>query len=207
MQRFICLSTANEIWNALLKTFYDGLDETCLFELNKKSFTTKQDRKPLSMYYNELVSIFQEIDHRTPSQEGTVEGVIQLYSAMARLRVHIFLGGLDFEFDQIRGEILRKDPKLDLESAYAYMRREHQQRQKMGSSRSIFEHYVMLASQTQSGSTKNRNSKLAGKFNNHVCDHFGESGHSKQRCYELLAILNGGIFRKSQGKRLRGKPW
>ena len=124
---------------------------------------------------------------------------------MARLRVHIFLGGLDFEFDQIRGEILRKDLKLDLESAYAYMRREHQQRQKMGSSRSIFEHYVMLASQTQSGSTKNRNSKLAGKFNNHVCDHFGESGHSKQRCYEIIGYPKWWDFSKKPRKKIAGK--
>ena len=52
--------------------------------------------------------------------------VVQLHSAMARLRVHIFLSGLDLEFDQVRGEILRKDPKLDLESSYTYVRREHQ---------------------------------------------------------------------------------
>ena len=105
---------------------------------------------------------------------------------MTRLRLHIFLSGLDSEFDQIRGEILWKDPKLDLESAYAYVRWEHQQWLTMGSSRSIFKHAVMLASQTQSGSTKNRNSKSAGKLNSHVCDHYGESGHSKQRCYEII---------------------
>ena len=89
-----------------MKTFYDGSDETRLFELNQKSFSTIQNGRPLSTYYNELVAIFQKIDQRTTSQEGTVEGVIQLQSAMARLRVHIFLSGFDSEFDQIRGEIL-----------------------------------------------------------------------------------------------------
>ena len=52
---------------------------------------------------------------------------------MARLRVHIFLSGLDSEFDQVCGEILQKDPKRDLESTYAYVRKEYQQRQTMGS--------------------------------------------------------------------------
>lgn len=44
MQRFIRLSTASEIWTALSKTFYDGSDETRLFELNQKSFSLKTRR-------------------------------------------------------------------------------------------------------------------------------------------------------------------
>ena len=76
MQRFIRLSTSKEIWEAVSEMFYDGSDETCIFELNKISFSTKKNGQPLSTYYNELVAIFQEIDHRTTSQEGIVEGVI-----------------------------------------------------------------------------------------------------------------------------------
>ena len=40
MQRFIRLQTTKEIWDAISKTFYDESDETQLFELNRKSFTT-----------------------------------------------------------------------------------------------------------------------------------------------------------------------
>ena len=64
MQRFIRLQTVKEIWEAVSKTFYDGYDETQLFELDWKSFTTRQDGRPLSTYYNEMVGIFQEIDAR-----------------------------------------------------------------------------------------------------------------------------------------------
>ena len=110
MQRFIRLSTAKEIWETVSKTFYDGSDETRLFELNQKSFSIKQEGRPVSIYYNELMALFQEIDHRTASQGEIVEGVVQLHSTMHRLRVHIFLSGLDSEFEQVRGEILRKDP-------------------------------------------------------------------------------------------------
>lgn len=131
MQRFIRLPTATEIWDAVARTFYDGSDETRIFELNQKSFSTKQNGRPLPTYYNELLSIFQEIDHRTQSQATTVDGVVENHSAMARLRVHIFLSGLDPVFDQVRGEILRKEPKLGLEHAYAAVRREHSQQQVM----------------------------------------------------------------------------
>ncbi|XP_022872304.1 uncharacterized protein LOC111391338 [Olea europaea var. sylvestris] len=39
--------------------------------------------------------------------------------SIKRLRVHIFLNGLDAKFESLRGEILRKDPALDLEETYA----------------------------------------------------------------------------------------
>jgi len=138
-QRFIRLVTAREIWEAVLRTFYDGSDETWLFELNQKSFSTTQNGRSLSIYYNELLAIFQEIDHRNTPQAESVEGIVQLHTAMMRLRVHIFLSGLDPEYDQIRGEILRKELKLDLEAAYACVRRESQQRQVMGVSRLVSE--------------------------------------------------------------------
>ncbi|XP_014499282.1 uncharacterized protein LOC106760357 [Vigna radiata var. radiata] len=93
MQRFIRLESAHQIWDVALRTFYDGSDETCLFELNQRSFSTKQHGRPLSTYCNELLSIFQEIDHRMSSSETTVNGVVQMHSSMARLRVHIFLSG------------------------------------------------------------------------------------------------------------------
>ena len=36
--------------------------------------------------------------------------------------MHISLNGLDAKFEQIRGEILKRDPVLDLEETYVYVR-------------------------------------------------------------------------------------
>lgn len=49
MQRFIRLPTAAAIWEAVAKTFYDGSDETKLFELNRRSFSLKQDGVPFGL--------------------------------------------------------------------------------------------------------------------------------------------------------------
>jgi hypothetical protein len=85
MQRFIRLITTREIWEAVSKTFYDESDETRLFELNQQSFSTTHNGRPLSTYYNELVAIFQEIDHHSTSHEESVEGIVQIHAAMMRL--------------------------------------------------------------------------------------------------------------------------
>ena len=45
------------------------------------------------------------------------------HKLLQRKRVHIFLVGLEGDFEQVRGEILRKDPILELEECYALVRR------------------------------------------------------------------------------------
>ncbi|GJT36008.1 retrovirus-related pol polyprotein from transposon TNT 1-94 [Tanacetum coccineum] len=53
-------------------------------------------------------------------QEESADKVVSLHKTLARLQVHVFLAGLDQEFNQARSEILRKDLPLDLESCDAY---------------------------------------------------------------------------------------
>ncbi|XP_068658012.1 uncharacterized protein [Aristolochia californica] len=124
MKRYIRLHTSREIWNALQKSFYDGSDESQLFSLNQRTFSTKQTGCPLSTYYGDLVEIFQELDHRDRTIMKDPDVVIAYRKSIERLRVHIFLNGLDAKFEQVCGEILRKDPILDLEEAYGYVRRD-----------------------------------------------------------------------------------
>ncbi|KAI5316489.1 hypothetical protein L3X38_036196 [Prunus dulcis] len=54
MGRFIRLRTAKEIWATVKKVFYDGSDESQVYELNKKAFTLKQNDQSVSKYYSML---------------------------------------------------------------------------------------------------------------------------------------------------------
>ncbi|KAJ9552232.1 hypothetical protein OSB04_016277 [Centaurea solstitialis] len=200
IRRFIRLQTAKEIWEAVAKTFYDGSDETQLFELNRRSFTTRQNGRSLPTYYNELVSIFQEIDTRLMAQEKNVNQVISLHKTIARLRVHIFLAGLDVEFNQTRSEILRKDPPLDLESCYAYVRKDQNQRNTMEEPKAAADSIVHLATRNRLQKGKSSNNKGGG--GSFICAHCGEEGHSKQRCYEIIGYPEWWDF----SKKPRRKP-
>ena len=159
MQRFIRLKNASEIWEAVSKTFYDGSDETLLFELNRKSFHTRQNNRPLPTYYNELVMLFQEIDARLTNPEATVAENVAATKTLSRFRVHIFLAGLDSAFNQARSEVLRKDPPLDLEACYAYIRKDQMQRQTMDTTneaKSESDSMVHLVSRNSSQKGKTR---------------------------------------------------
>eukprot|EP00261_Vitis_vinifera_P020257 XP_010651036.1 PREDICTED: uncharacterized protein LOC104879551 [Vitis vinifera] len=124
MKRYLRLPTAQEIWSALSKVFYDGSDELQVFTLNQKAFTAKQNGRSLSEYYGELIEIFCELDHRDKVVMKDPEDIAAYQKSIERQRVHIFLARLGGDFEQVRGKILRKDPLPDLEKCYALIRRE-----------------------------------------------------------------------------------
>ena len=96
-----------------------------------------------------MIGIFQEIDVRMCAQGEDVNGVVLLRNHITRLRTHIFLAGLDSEYNNAQSDILRKDPPLDLESSYAYIRRDHNQRQTMEEPSVLPDHVVLATTQTQ----------------------------------------------------------
>ena len=145
MKRYLQLRTAREIWSALAKAFYDGSDETQLFALNQHAFTTKQAGQPLSTYYGELVELFQELDYRDKFIMKDPDDIVTYKKFDARLRVHIFLSGLDAKFEQIRGEVLRKDPLMDLDDTYAYVHRDAVRRATLNAKPDNPESFALLA--------------------------------------------------------------
>ena len=78
----------------------------------------------LSEYYGELTEIFCKLDHRDKVVMKDPEDITAYLKSIEQQRVHIFLVGLDGDFEQVRGEILHKDPLPDLEERYALIRRE-----------------------------------------------------------------------------------
>jgi len=76
----------------------------------------------------------------------------------------------------------------------------------MGGSRYIFESSVMLANQTRQGlslgSSKTRNNQPPGKSSGFMCSYCGETGHSKQRCYEIIGYPEWWDFTKKPRKKI-----
>ena len=227
MKRYLRLPTAHEIWNALAKAFYDGADESQLFTLNQRAFSTKQVGRPISTYYGDLVEIFQELDHRDKIVMKDPDDVIAYKKSVERLRVHIFLNGLDEEFEQIRGEILRRDSALDLKETYAYVRRDsilrntlngepgHSEPSAMIARRSKYQRPQNLKPDRASGSlnhnhsigSQNRSYEIGAARPERMCTHCGETGHTKLRCYELIGYPEWWDFSKAPRKRnLKANP-
>jgi hypothetical protein len=149
------------------------------------------------------------------------DNVIAYKKSVERLRVHIFLNGLNEEFEQIRGEILRRDSVLDLEETYAYVRRDSVRRNTLNGEPGHSEPSVMVARRIKyqrpmnlkperaSGSpnhnqligSQNRSYEIGVARPERMCTHCGETGHTKLRCYELIVYLEWWDFSKAPRKR------
>ncbi|KAH9774809.1 retrovirus-related pol polyprotein from transposon RE1 [Citrus sinensis] len=191
MKRYLRIPTAYEIWDALSKAFYDGSDELQVFTLNQKAFSTKQNGQPLSKFYGELVEIFREFDHRDKVVMKDPEDVVIYRRSAERLRVHIFLAGLDEEFDQVRGEILRKDIIPDLEECYSLIRREDIRQSKLNK-KVDSETSAMIARQQPQR-------KFIDKSSLH-CTHCRKKGHTKEQCFEIIGYPDWWDTRKKNTK-------
>ncbi|XP_074352811.1 uncharacterized protein LOC141691962 [Apium graveolens] len=203
MKRYIRLPTARDIWKALSKAFYDGADELQVFTLNQRAFSAKQNGRSLSIYYGELTEIFGELDHRDKVVMVNEKDIASYQKSLQRQRVHIFLAGLDDNFEQVRGEILRKDPIPDLEECYALVRREDVQRGVMNGQLENTEASAMViqnrsnqnwSSQYQQDKRKNIHPKNAngGDKSSYKCTHYDD--HKKLLALAAAATGNDDNF-------------
>ncbi|CAJ2669981.1 unnamed protein product [Trifolium pratense] len=197
MKRYIRLKSDRDIWKALSKAFYDGADELQVFTLNQRAFSAKQNGKSLSVYYGELTEIFSELDHRDKVIMECEKDVAAYHKSVQRQRVHIFLAGLDGEFEQVRGEILRKDPIPELEECYSMVRREFVRQTTMNGELEKPEASAMFSrnrssqngpSQKQQDRSRNNHPKvpMGSTKSNQKCTHCDQSGHIRERCFELI---------------------
>ncbi|CAL5398040.1 unnamed protein product [Camellia sinensis] len=190
MKRYLRLPTAHEIWSALSKAFYDGSDELQVFSLNQKAFTARQSGKSLFVYYGELTEIFQELDHRDTVVMNDPNDIEAYQQSIERLRVHIFLAGSEEFFEQIHGEILRKDPVPNLEECYSLIRRKVVRRTTLKGESENTEASAMVAKNRpnqQERMTPNHHKPTNGvDKSTYKCTHCNQFGHTKNRCFELV---------------------
>jgi hypothetical protein len=155
MKRYIRLSTSKEIWDSLKVAYFDENDEARIYSLNQKASRLRQNSRPLATYFGEQTEIFQELDHFNRVSMECENDIKMFQKSTKRQRVYIFLGGLDDRFDQVRGEVLRKDPPLGLQASYAYVHREADRKEAMKMEVDKSEHTAMAAKTRGSSSGLN----------------------------------------------------
>lgn len=132
------------------------------------------------------------------------DDIVAYKKSIEKTRIHIFLNGLDAEFEQVRGEILRMEKRLDLEHTNAYVRREATRRILLNGDSPNSDLVAMLARRPPPSNRRNSNSAahptstptarsfdigqnfVASSGPPRTCTHCGGTGHSKSRCYDII---------------------
>ncbi|XP_068340320.1 uncharacterized protein [Pyrus communis] len=118
------LLTTKEVWDAIAHTYYDGSDISQVYDLTCKASRMRQDGRPGETYYNDLQSLWQEIDYHRPN---------------------LMKCGLDEMFDKIRSDILRIEPLSSVEQTFAYVHREGMRQAVMNTGGQLLSGATMVA--------------------------------------------------------------
>ncbi|KAI5333626.1 hypothetical protein L3X38_023758 [Prunus dulcis] len=112
-----------------------------------------------------------------------------------RLRVYIFLAGLDNNFDQIRGEILRMEPKPKLEAAYAHIKRESNRQRTMSEVGVTSEATALATVRSRQSRPNNYSVDLTRNQPPMKCTKCGLDNHTIKGCYEIIGYPEGWVHK------------
>ena len=97
---FLFLSTAKDIWDAVVKTYSKKGNATCIFELKRAIHETKQRGLDVLSYFNKLKILWKELDVHQHWEIESQSNATKLAEILERERIFEFLAGLRPEYDE-----------------------------------------------------------------------------------------------------------
>ncbi|XP_078158094.1 uncharacterized protein LOC144553769 [Carex rostrata] len=141
---FMLYPTAKAVWDALKRTYFEGSDESKIFELKRRANRLRQSGGSIEEYYNNLQGLWQEIDYRCPNSMKCAEDIQEYSRIIQKDRLYDFLDGLDDRLDSARAMVLNIRPLPGVEEAYGRIRQE-ENRQAVMLKKEVPTSVVMLA--------------------------------------------------------------
>ncbi|XP_073227024.1 uncharacterized protein [Cicer arietinum] len=175
---FMFFPTAKEVWEAVKETYSDIQNSSQIFDLKSRLWHTRQGDRDVTTYYNELMTLWQELDLCYDDNWKCCEDSVLFLKRHENDRVFMFLVGLNKRLDEVRGRILGKIPLSSLREAFSEVRREEaRQGVMMGKSPYVGE------VESSALITKNEDRKSAGK--KPWCKHCKRQWHTRDTCWKL----------------------
>ncbi|KAK3002631.1 hypothetical protein RJ639_020472 [Escallonia herrerae] len=191
-QTYLFLRTAKAIWDAVHKNYFDLGNASQVFETKNKLKEMHQGKLGVTKYYNELQTLWQELDMHYEADWGDLEGNLKFKRHLEKERLYEFLTGLNRELDEVRGRILGRRPLPSIDEAFAEVRREASRRRVMlGGKKEVTSGEMPM--ETVALATKNNPSidKSSGdQRNGHRggrpwCSHCNKPGHTRDTCRDI----------------------
>ncbi|BBG93999.1 hypothetical protein Prudu_002173 [Prunus dulcis] len=119
---YMRIESEHAIWDAVSQTYSEGGCDAQIYELKRRIQATTQQGKTLETYFNSLQALWQELDYYQPCDMKCSNDTAALKKRIEKERTFEFLAGLNLDLDQVRTQVLGKNPFPSLREAYAYVR-------------------------------------------------------------------------------------
>ncbi|GJW52763.1 putative RNA-directed DNA polymerase [Tanacetum coccineum] len=202
---------AADVWKELNET-YDKVDGSIVYNLIQKIGSVKQGGSTVADYYHKLNSLWREFDAITKVPKCvcpikcSCAASTELALHQQLMKLMQFLMGLDDCYQPVRTALLTRDPLPDVKDAYATVSREESHRGIPETPEAIDAkmHATSFAAKSYNQNKKgtnnnfNRNNfrgngpnNIRGPNPNLICKNCGFTGHTIERCYELIGYPPG----------------
>ena len=123
-QNFILCDTAKQLWDTINLMYSNLNNDSQPYDLRRKVHQTKQGSLSATAYFNILNQCWMELDLYQDFEWKSEEDFLQYKKIVQKERVFDFLGGLNPEFDAVRGRFLGMRSIPSVTETYAEIRRE-----------------------------------------------------------------------------------
>ncbi|CAJ2662733.1 unnamed protein product [Trifolium pratense] len=176
---YMFLPSAKDVWEAVKETYSDIQNASQIFGLKSRLWHAKQGDRNVTTYYNELLTLWQELDLCYDDNWKCAEDSVLFLKRQENDRVFMFLAGLNKDLDEVRGRVLGKVPLPTLRETFAEIKREEaRQGIMMGKTPRISE---------SEGSALATRNPYEGKKPDEVprCDYCNREWHTREDCWKL----------------------
>ncbi|RDX97502.1 hypothetical protein CR513_19721, partial [Mucuna pruriens] len=193
---YLYYSTVKELWDNVSQMYSDLQNQSQVYELTLQLGENRQGEDSLTKYFNCHKQIWQDLDLFNDHEWKSPEDCKQYKKLVDVSRVFKFLTDLNIEFDEVRDQILGRNPIPLIGEVFAKVRREESQRQvmlgKVGVGITKHVEGSTLAILDAQFSQKS----WVGDKNNLCCDYRGRTHHTRANCYKLHGRPNNGKANK-----------
>ncbi|KAK8574586.1 hypothetical protein V6N12_062276 [Hibiscus sabdariffa] len=175
-KNFLLFKTSKDIWDAVRETYSSTNNNSELFRLESQSFSLTQGDLSVTLYFQSLNSIWQQLDLYEEIAWVVPDDAGLYQQAVSKRRIFQFLHGLTPAFDEVRGRVVGTSPLPSLREVFAMVKQEESRRMLMSSTSSASFPESALAS---------RSLPPNAKRGRPWCDHCKKPGHVIRKCWKL----------------------
>ncbi|GAV76359.1 UBN2_3 domain-containing protein [Cephalotus follicularis] len=178
------MESAKNIWDAISRQYSQKNNYAQAYEIRKESREMSQGGLSLAAYYSNLSHLWQQLDAYCTHRPSIPTELITFQKDIEKEMVYDFLAGLNPDYDQVRVQVLGRDPFPTLEEAYNLI--QHEERRRTSMMPSVLPDRSTLVAVSWPPPVTTCGLKLDPKDKNPVvCDYCGKPRHTRMTCWKL----------------------
>ena len=118
------LPTAKDVWDSIHETYSDLENSSQISELKSKLWQSKQGDREITIYYNEMVTLWQELDQCYDDVWDNPNDCARHMKKEENDWVYMFLTSINHNLDEIKGQILGQKPLSSIHEVFSKVKQE-----------------------------------------------------------------------------------